>query len=44
MEFTYESDKYFDTILEMAYEKYCSEVRCHSFLVAKPKQTFGAFF
>lgn len=43
MEFTYESDKYFDATLDIAYRKYCDEVFCHSFLTARTRQVFGSF-
>ena len=44
MDFTYKSDIYFDTILDIAYEKYCTEVLQHPFIKAKTKQKFGDFF
>lgn len=44
MKFIYESKKYLDTILDIAYEKYCTEVSYHSFLKPSTKQIFGRFF
>lgn len=43
MIFTYESNKYFDTILNIAYEKYCTELSCHPFLEIKSKTIFCDF-
>ncbi len=44
MTFTYESDPYFDMILDMAYEKYCTEVSCHSFQSQPLKRHSMNFF
>ena len=43
MKCTYESDPYFDMIVNIAYEKYCTEVSYHSFLKPTAKKIFSAF-
>lgn len=44
MEFTYQTDRYYDAILNIAYKKYSAEVSCHSFLRPTTKQKFSDFF
>lgn len=43
MKFTYENDKYFDIVLDIAYEKYCTEVAYHLFLKPATKKRFSEF-
>lgn len=44
MNITNQIDRYFDEIAEMAYEKYCEEVKRHSCLTKRTKAGFTEFF
>jgi Predicted acetyltransferase len=43
MDFVYNNTLYFDAILNIAYEKYCAELACHTFLKGKNKPNFCSF-
>ena len=44
MNISYNTDKYFDEFLDIAYQKYYEEVTNHTFLEKKSKSSFSEFF